>query len=89
MTLPRTQTFIPSHINSDIETPDEIADSEPSLSTFSQPPFQPLHTPIPDEPSSVPSSYTDTPPIFSPMISDPPEPLAPLMKNSKMNWTIL
>ena len=31
-----------SQINiSDIETPDEIA--EPSLSTFSQPPFRPIH----------------------------------------------
>ena len=29
--------------NSDIETPDEFANSEPSLSTFSQPPFEPIH----------------------------------------------
>ena len=59
--------------NSDIETPDEFVDSEPSPSTFSHP-FQPLHTQIPDEPSSVPSSYTDAAPIFSPMTSDPPDP---------------
>ena len=60
--------------NSDIENPDEFADSEPSPSPFSQPPFQPLHNQVPDEPSSVPSSYTDATPIFSPMTSDPPEP---------------
>ena len=57
--------------NSDIETPDDFADSEPSPSTFSQPPFQPLYTQIPDEPSSTLSSYTDVTPIYSPMTSDP------------------
>ena len=30
--------------NSDIETPDEIANSEPGSSTFSQPNFQPIHS---------------------------------------------
>ena len=35
-------------------------------------PFQPLHTQIPDEPSSAPSSYTDANSIYSPMTSDPP-----------------
>ena len=32
---------------SDIETPDEFADSEPSPSTFCQPPFPPLKTQTP------------------------------------------
>ena len=36
--------------NSDIETPDEIAVSEPSPSTFPNP-LQPFQTQIPDEPS--------------------------------------
>ena len=30
--------------NSDLETPDEFAYSEPSPSTFSQPPFRPIHS---------------------------------------------
>ena len=30
--------------NSQLETPDEFADSEPSPSTFSQPPFRPIHS---------------------------------------------
>ena len=32
--------------NSDLETPDKFDNSEPSPSTFSQPPFQPLHSQI-------------------------------------------
>ena len=73
--------------NSDIETPDEFADSEPSPSTVTRPPFQPLHTQIPDENSSAPSSYTDATPIDSPMTSDPPDHSnpVPLMQNSKTN----
>ena len=85
MTLSKTQFFIPSH-NLTIETPDEFENSEPSPSIFSQPPFRPLHTPTPDEPSPVPSYYTDASPIFSPMTSDPPEPLAPWWRNRKWNW---
>ena len=42
-----------------------------------QPPFHPLHTPTPDEPSPVPSSYTDATPILSPMTSDQPDPSSP------------
>ena len=64
--------------NSDIETPDEFADSEPNPSTFCQPLFQPLHTQIPDEPSSAPSSYPDATPIYSPMTSGPPDHSSPV-----------
>ena len=88
MTIPQTQFFIPSQ-NLTIEIPDEFENSEPSPSTFSQPHYRPLHTPTPDEPSPAPSYYTDAISIFSPMASDPPDPLAPLMKKSKMNLKIL
>ena len=64
--------------NSDIETLDEFADSEPSPSTFSQPPFQPIWTQITDEPSSAPSSYNDATPIYSPITSDPPDHSSPV-----------
>ena len=64
--------------NSDIEIPNELQNSEPSPSTFSQPPFRPLHTPTPDEPSPAPSSYTDATPIFSPMTNDPPDRSSPV-----------
>ena len=64
---------IPQFSNSDIETPDEFENSEPSPSTFSQLPFRPLLTPTPDEGSSDPSSYTDATPVLSPMTSDPPD----------------
>ena len=40
-------------------------------------PFHPLHTLTPDEPSPVPSSYTDATPILSPMTSDQPDPSSP------------
>ena len=46
---------------SDIETPDKIANSEPSLSTFSQPPFRPIHSQfkmIPHLPSLIFSKQT-------------------------------
>ena len=64
--------------NSDIETPDEFADSEPSPSTFSQPTFQPIQTQITNELSSAPSSFTDATPIYSPMTSDPPDHSSPV-----------
>ena len=35
---------------SDTETPDEFIDSKPSHTNFSQPLFQPITPPIPDEP---------------------------------------
>ena len=64
-----------SHFNlSDIETPDEFQNSEPSPSTFWQSPFRLLQTPTPDEPSPVPSSFTDATTILSPMTNDQPDP---------------
>ena len=40
--------------NSDIENPDEFANSEPSSSTFSQPPFRPIHSQSQtDSPSTI------------------------------------
>ena len=64
--------------NSDIETPDEFADSEPSPSTFSQPPFQPLQSQITNEAPSTPSSYTDETPTYSPLTSVPPYHSSPI-----------
>ena len=78
--------------NCDIETPDEFADSEPNPSTFSQPPFQPIHTQVPDELSSVPSSYTDATPIYSPMTIDPTDHSRPVdtqLENELDNFIIL
>ena len=43
--------------NSDIETPDKFANSEPSPSTFSQPPFQPIHSQVKIEPLSLPLPF--------------------------------
>ena len=72
--------------NSDNENPDELADFEPSPSTFSQPPpLQPLHTPIRDENSSAPSSYTDALQFSLQRPATHLTPLAPLMENSRMN----
>ena len=59
--------------NSDIESPDEFADSEPSPSTFSQPPFQHLRTQTSNEPSSAPSYLTDETPTYFTLTSDPPD----------------
>ena len=56
--------------NSNIETPDEFANSEPSPSTFSQPPFQPLHSQVKIEPPSPPPSISHVPPTYSPLTSD-------------------
>ena len=57
--------------NSDIETPDEFANSEPSQSTFSQPTFQPLHSQLTFEPPSTPSPISNETPTFSPLTSEP------------------
>ena len=49
-----------SQINkSDIETPDKFANSELSPSTFSQPPFQPIHSQVKIEPPYPPSSMSN------------------------------
>ena len=63
--------------NSDTETHEEFANSQPSTSQFSQPPFQPIHSQVKIEPSSPPSppshpspiSYVT--PIYSPLTSEP------------------
>ena len=57
--------------NSDIETPDEFANSEPSQSTFSQPTFQPLRSQLTFEPPSTPSPISNETPTFSPLTSEP------------------
>ena len=78
--------------NSDNETTDEFAVSEPSPSTFSQPPFQPLHTQTPDEPSSASSSYTNATPTYSLMTSDQPDHSSPVdteLKNELDNFITL
>ena len=56
--------------NSDIETPDEFANSEPSPSIFSQRPFQPLHSQVKIEPLSPPSPISHVTPIYSPLTSE-------------------
>ena len=67
---------------SDVESPEEFQNSETSPSTLSQPPFRPLHTPTPDEPSPTPSSYTDATPILFPMAGDQTDP--PSSVNEKL-----
>ena len=57
--------------NSDIETPDKFANSEPSPSTFSEPPFQPIHSQVKIEPPSPPSPISYVTPIYSPLTSEP------------------
>ena len=58
--------------NSDLETPDELADSEPSLSTFSRP--RPLHflNPLldPYEPHSKPYHVSFMTPTYSPFTNE-------------------
>ena len=43
--------------NSDIETTGEFANSEPSPPTFSQPPFQHIHSQLKIEPPSPPLPF--------------------------------
>ena len=64
--------------NSDVETPDEFADSEPSPSThtqtnssaFSKPPFRPIQTSHPLPSLSTPSYASLVTPTYSPFNSD-------------------
>ena len=64
--------------NSDVETPDEFADSEPSPSThtqtnssvFSKPPFRPIQTSQPLPSLSTPSYASQVTPTDSPFNSD-------------------
>ena len=76
------QNIISQFNNSDIETSDELAESEPSPSTFSQPPFQPLHSRIRLEPLSTPSSISNVTPTYSPLTSEPSD------NNSSVNTQI-
>ena len=59
--------------NSDIETPDELefANTEPILSTFFQPPFQPIHSQVKIEPPSPPSSILNVILTYSHLTSEP------------------
>ena len=57
--------------NSDLETLDKFDNSEPSPSTFSQTPFQPLHSRFKFEPPSTPSAISNVTPICSPLTSEP------------------
>ena len=62
--------------NSDVETPDEFADSEPSPSThtqtnssaFSKPPFRPIQTSHPLPSLSTPSYASQVTPNYFPLI---------------------
>ena len=64
--------------NSDLETPDEFANSEPSPPTynqtnpsnFSQPPFQPIHTSQPLPSLSTPSYSSQVTPTYTPSLSE-------------------
>ena len=64
--------------NSDLETSDEFADSEPFPSThtqtnpsnFSQPPFQPIPTSHPLPSLSTPSYASQVTPTYTPSLSD-------------------
>ena len=59
-----------SHFNNtDLETPDKFDNSEPSPSTFSKPPFQPLLFQLRFEPPSTPSSISNVTPTYSPLTS--------------------
>ena len=68
--------------NSDIETPDIFANSEPSSSTFFQPPFQPIHSQVIIEPPSPPSSIFNVTPIYSTLTNKPSD------NNSSVNTQI-
>ena len=56
--------------NSDIETPDKFANSEPSSPSFSQPPFQPIHSQFKIEPLSPSTPISCVTPMYSPLTSE-------------------
>ena len=56
--------------NSDIETPDEFANSEPSPSTFSQPPFRPIHSQSQNDSPSTISHISQVTPTYSPFTNE-------------------
>ena len=71
-------TIISQFNNSDLETPDEFANSEPSPSTysqtnpsnFSQPPFQPINASQPLPSLSTPSHSSQVTPTYTSSLSD-------------------
>ena len=58
---------------------DEFANSEPSPSTFSQLPFQPIHSQFKIQPTSSPPSISNVTSTYSPLTSEPSN------KNSSVN----
>ena len=64
--------------NSDVDFPDEVLYSEPSPTSFSQPPFQPMTPPIPVEPCLSPSSQRDASPNLFPLSGSEPDVPSPI-----------
>ena len=56
--------------NSDLETPDEFANSEPSPLTFSQPPFRPIHSQSQNDSTSTISHISQASPTYSPFTNE-------------------
>ena len=56
--------------NSDIETPDEFANSEPSPSTFSLPPFRPIHSQSQNDSPSTISHISQVTPKYFPFTNE-------------------
>ena len=56
--------------NSEIETSAEFANSEPSPSTFSQPPFRPNHSQSQNDSPSTISHISQATPIYSPFTNE-------------------
>ena len=82
--------------NSNIETPDEFADSEPSPSNnfhnpshFSQPPFQPILSNNPDPITPTPSYASQVTPTYSSYHSDQSSPDTPRISPELDNFITL
>ena len=82
--------------NPNIETPDEFADSEPSLSNnfhnpshFSQPPFQPILSNNPDPITPTPSYASQVTPTYSSYHSDQSSPDTPRISPELDNFITL
>ena len=73
LTLIQTSFFlftISQFNKSDIETPYEFANSEPSPSTFSQPPFRPINSQFTNDSPSTISHFSQATPTYSPFNND-------------------
>ena len=68
--------------NSDIETPDKFANSEPSPSAFYQPPYHHIHSQVKIQPASRPPSLSHVTPTHSLLTSEPSD------NNSSVNTQI-